>query len=132
MLILIHYSIFPKLLPACLSSANITNLYYNINMSEEVKKGGLHIHIGGLIILVIILLILFKVDIKSKIDSPQFQKNLIYVENVWKEKIVTPIKEKLSKFFIKFTQKEFNRIEDNLKENVFKVPSEEDINYYSN
>ncbi len=101
-------------------------------MSDEVKKGGLHVHFGGLIIVVIILLILFKVDIKSKIDSPQFQKNITYVENVWKENIIKPIKEKLSKFFIKFTEKEFDRIQDNLKENVFKVPSEEDINYYSN
>lgn len=51
-------------------------------MSDEEKpKSNLHIHLGGVIVVIIIILILFKVDIKSKIDSPQFQKNITYVED---------------------------------------------------
>ena len=45
-------------------------------MSDDERKPRLHIHTGGIIILIIILLVLFKVDIKSKINSPQFQKNV--------------------------------------------------------
>jgi len=48
-------------------------------MEEEKKTSRLHINIGGLIILIILALILFKVDIKSKIQSPQFQKNITYI-----------------------------------------------------
>jgi hypothetical protein len=51
-------------------------------MSEEEKpKSNIHINLGGLVIIIIIVLILFKVDIKSKINSPQFQKNIAYIEN---------------------------------------------------
>lgn len=51
-------------------------------MSDEEKpKSNLHIHLGGVIVVIIIILVLFKVDIKSKIDSPQFQKNITYVED---------------------------------------------------
>lgn len=51
-------------------------------MSDEEKpKSRLHIHLGGVIIIIIIVLILFKVDIKEKIQSPQFQKNIAYIEN---------------------------------------------------
>lgn len=53
-------------------------------MNEENKKGGLHVHLGGLIIIIIIILILFKVDLKEKIQSPQFQKNITYIENFFK------------------------------------------------
>lgn len=53
--------------------------------NDNNKRGGLHINIGGLIIVVIILLILFKVDIKEKIQSPQFQKNITYVEDFFKD-----------------------------------------------
>lgn len=51
-------------------------------MSDEEKpKSNLHIHLGGVIIIIIVILVLFKVDIKSKINSPQFQKNITYVED---------------------------------------------------
>ena len=48
---------------------------------EEKPKSNLHIHFGGLILVIIIVLILFKVDIKSKINSPQFHKNITYIED---------------------------------------------------
>ena len=51
-------------------------------MSDEEKpKSNLHIHLGGVIIIIIVILVLFKVDIKSKINSPQFQNNIAYVED---------------------------------------------------
>lgn len=56
-------------------------------MNNDERKPRLHIHFGGLIIIIIIILILFKVDLKSKIQSPQFQKNINYIEelfiNLW-------------------------------------------------
>jgi len=61
-------------------------------MSEEEKpRPSLHIHLGLLFLIIIIGLILFKVDIKSKINSPQFQKNITYIEdffvNIWNKDI---------------------------------------------
>ena len=54
-------------------------------MSDEEKpRPSLHIHLGLLVLIIIIGLILFKVDIKSKINSPQFQKNITYIENFFK------------------------------------------------
>jgi hypothetical protein len=61
-------------------------------MSDEEKpKSNIHINLGGLVVIIIIVLILFKVDIKSKINSPQFQKNITYIEDffkgIWEDKI---------------------------------------------
>ncbi len=44
----------------------------------------LHVHTGGLIIFIIILMILFKVDLKSIVKSQQFQNNISYVSDYLK------------------------------------------------
>ena len=104
-------------------------------MSDE-RKPRLHINIGLLIIITIIVLILFKVDIKSKIKSPQFQENITYVEgqfkNTWQKYIGEPIREKLGKYFVDLTNKKIKQIQDNFTENVLKTPTVEDIEKASN
>ena len=105
-------------------------------MSNDKKKSRLHIHIGGLVILIIILLILFKVDIMSKIQSPQFQKNISYVEEqvktFWQKYVSIPIKSKTGDLFINFTNKGLQQIQDNFSKNILKTPSTEDIEKASN
>ena len=105
-------------------------------MSDGERKSRLHIHIGGLIILIIIALVLFKVDIKSKINSPQFQKNVTYVEEqvktLWQKYIAGPLKAKTGDMFINFTNKGLQKIQDNFTQNVLKTPSVEDIENVSN
>ena len=91
-------------------------------MKDDERKGRLHIHIGGLIIFIIILLILFKVDIKSKIQSPQFQGNFSYIEiqikTFWQEYIMIPVKSKIGELFIDATNKGVKQIQDNFTQNV--------------
>jgi len=99
-------------------------------MSDE-RKPRLHIHTGGIIILIIILLILFKVDIRSKIDSPQFQKNLTYLEaavtNFYKKNISDPLRIKAKDFFIKKTNESIQKWQEGVSNNIFKNPTDEDI-----
>ena len=94
-------------------------------MNNDERKPRLHIHLGGLVIIIIILLILFKVDIKSKIDSPQFQKNYTYIEeqvkSFWQKYILTPIKSKTGEWFIDFTNKKVEEIQNNFTENILKT-----------
>lgn len=101
-------------------------------MSEEEPKSRLHIHLGGLIIVIIIILVLFKVDIKEKIESPQFQKNISYIEDIWQERISIPLREKASFFFKNFTEKGVEKLQENFNEKVFKIPSEQDIENLTN
>jgi hypothetical protein len=100
-------------------------------MSDDERKPRLHIHTGGLIILIIILLILFKVDIGAKINNPQFQKNINYIEEqakaIWQDYIVSPIKSKTGDLFIDFTNKSLEKIQTNFTENVLKTPNIENI-----
>ena len=94
-------------------------------MADDERKPRLHIHLGGLIILIIIALILFKVDIKSKIDSPQFQKNYTYIseqiKTFWKKYISGPLKEKTGDMFVDFTNKGIEKIQENFTQNILKV-----------
>ena len=93
-------------------------------MNDE-RKSRLHIHTGGLIILAIIILILFKVDIKERIESPQFQENYTYIEtNVkvfWQEHISGPLKAKLGGVFVDFTNKKLENFQDNFSKNVLQT-----------
>jgi hypothetical protein len=90
-------------------------------MADE-QKSRLHVHLGGIIIIGIIVLILFKVDIKSKIQSPQFQKNYSYIEeqvkSIWQKYVLDPIKSKTGDFFIDFTNKGVKQIQDNFTKNL--------------
>lgn len=93
-------------------------------MDSDERKSRLHIHLGGLVIVIIIILILFKVDIKSKIQSPQFQENISYIEGqvktFWQKYILGPIKSKTGSFFIDMTNKSFNKIKNNITDNLIK------------
>ena len=101
-------------------------------MAEDERKSRLHIHLGGVIILIIIALILFKVDLRSKIESPQFQKNISYIEeqakNFWKNYILNPLKTKTGSLFMDLTNKGLEQIQKNFSENVLKTPNIEDLN----
>jgi len=99
-------------------------------MAEDERKSRLHIHLGGIIILIIIALILFKVDIKSKIQSPQFQKNYTYIteqaKTFWQKYILNPLKAKTGTLFIDLTNKGIKQMQDNFSQNILKTPSIED------
>ncbi|MCX6754819.1 MAG: hypothetical protein NTU81_03270 [Candidatus Nomurabacteria bacterium] len=105
-------------------------------MNEDERKPRLQIHTGGLIILIIVILILFKVDIVSNIKSVQFQKNISYIEeqskNIWENYILKPIKSKVVGIFIDTTNSELKKIQDNLSNNVLKTTTEKDIQNISN
>lgn len=94
-------------------------------MVDDERKSRLHIHTGGLIILIIILLILFRVDIKSKIKSPQFQENVSYIgeqaKALWQKYILNPIKLKVGDFFIDATNKGVKEMQDNFTKNILKT-----------
>jgi len=94
-------------------------------MDNDERKSRLHIHLGGLVILAIIALILFRVDIKSKIQNPQFQENYAYIEEqvktFWQKYVSGPIKAKAGSFFIDFTNKELEKFQDNFSNNLLKT-----------
>jgi len=93
-------------------------------MSDDERKPRLHIHMGGLIILIIILLILFKIDIKSKIESEQFQKNVTYVEdqvkNLWQKYVVSTVKSKTGEIFMNATNEGLKKMQTGFTDNVLK------------
>lgn len=99
--------------------------------NDDERKPRLHIHTGGLIILIIIVLILFKVDIKSKINSPMFQKNYTYIIDqskiFWEKYISTPLKSKAGDLFIKTTNMQLEKIQNNFSENILKTPKIEEF-----
>ena len=101
--------------------------------SDDERKPRLHVHTGGLIILVIILLILFKVDIRSKIESPQFQKNWNYisekVKDFWKDSILDPLKLKAGGFMMDIADKEVDKLKENISNNLLKTPTMGDSDY---
>ncbi len=59
------------------------------------RPSRLHIHLGGLVIFIIIILMLFKVDLRSAISSPRFQQNISYVKeqslNIWDKYLSNPL-----------------------------------------
>lgn len=78
-------------------------------MGNEDKKPRLQINLGGLVVIIILALVLFKVDIKSKIESEQFQKNTIYitekVKDFWEKYVTNPLKSKTGGLVKDFTGK---------------------------
>lgn len=101
--------------------------------NDDERKPRLHIHTGGLIILVIILLILFKVDIKSKIESPQFQKNWNYiskkVKDFWQNSILDPLKLKAGSFMMDIADKEVDKLKEGISNNLLKAPTMDNYDY---
>jgi hypothetical protein len=97
-------------------------------MSEEKKDSGLHIHLGGLVIVIIILLLIFKVDFKKNIDSPQFQKNVSYLEekskNIWDKYLSKPFVNTWNRIFSSIIDKGT----EELKNSIMKPTNEENVN----
>ncbi|NCU28137.1 MAG: hypothetical protein EOM85_00465 [Candidatus Moranbacteria bacterium] len=89
-------------------------------MENESKKPRIQIRLGGLVILIIIALILFKVDIKDKIESPQFQKNVTYItafaKDVWQNYIALPLQSKANTWFMGVASDGLEKIQDSIKE----------------
>ena len=104
--------------------------------SDDERKPRLHIHTGGLIILILILLILFKVDIKSKIESPQFQKNWNYIEekikDFWKNSILDPLKLKAGSFMMNMADQEIDKLKENISNNILQTSLTDTNGMYSN
>jgi hypothetical protein len=99
-------------------------------MENESKKPRIQIRLGGLVILIILALILFKVDIKGKIESEQFQKNLSYItskaKGFWEKYITEPLKSKTGEFVKDLANQGFEKIQksvDEKAENLFDVKS---------
>lgn len=89
-------------------------------MENESKKPRIQIRLGGLVIIIILGLILFKVDIKDKIESEQFQKNINYVtekiQDFWKKYIVDPFKSKTGDLVKDLANQGLNQIQKSVDE----------------
>lgn len=89
-------------------------------MENESKKPRIQVRLGGLVILIILALILFKVDIRSKIESEQFQKNISYVtektQELWKQYVSDPLKSKTGELVKDLADKGLNQIQKSVDE----------------
>lgn len=96
-------------------------------MEEEKRRPRLQIRLGGLVIIIIIGIVLFKVDLKDKIQSEQFQENLAFIkdkaDDFW-DKITRPIKEKISDEVEDYTEEKLEELQENFKENILKLEDE--------
>lgn len=93
-------------------------------MAEEGQKSGIHIHTGGLIFFIIILLILFKVNIKSVTESPQFKKNIAFIEEkaeiLWNDYLSKPLTNTWNNLFSNFVNEGVKSLKNNALDN-FKI-----------
>lgn len=91
-------------------------------MNDSENKKSIHIHTGGLIIFIILIIIIFKVDIKSKITSPQFQKNITYIEDqakyLWDKYLAQPVKKATSNIFTDITDKGVKELQTNVNKKL--------------
>lgn len=97
---------------------------------EEKRRGPrLQIRLGGLMVLVIIALVFFKVDIKEKIQSERFQQNIEcvkgYVSDFW-EKITRPIRKKIGDRVEEYTEDQLDKIQEGIKKNVLNLIDKEE------
>ena len=91
-------------------------------MSDNKYPSRLHIHLGGLIIIIIIVLILFKVDLKSTINSPRLQENVSYLEDeglsVWNNYLSKPLKRGWDGLFNTLLDKGIKQIKSGISKNL--------------
>ena len=89
-------------------------------MENESKKPRIQIRLGGLIVIIILALILFKVDIKTKIESEQFQKNISYITDksmeIWEKYISGPFKSKTGDFIKDLANQGLDKIQESVNE----------------
>ena len=98
-------------------------------MSDDERKPRIHIHTGGLIILIILLLILFKVDLPSKINSPQFSENITFLKteatNFWNNYIIFPMKSSSGEWLKNTVDNTVNggidKVQNNLSDKLYKT-----------
>jgi hypothetical protein len=106
-------------------------------MSDDERKPRVHIHTGGLIILIILLFILFKVDLVSKVKSPQFQENITFVKTeatkFWNDYVVFPMKSSSGEWLKNTVNNTVNggleKVQNNLSEKINKT---DEINQLNN
>lgn len=88
---------------------------------DENKKSSVSIRWGSVILIVAIVFILFKIDIKDKIQSEQFQENISYIkeqaQNIW-NKIVDITKSKASEVIINSANEGLDKIQNDIKKNI--------------
>lgn len=93
-------------------------------MNEDERKSKFHVHFGGIIIIIIIILVLANIDIKSKLQSGEFQKNITHIIDQGKiainQYILNPLKIKTNQVFVDTTNKGIKQIQDNFANNVLK------------
>jgi len=86
-----------------------------------------HFHLGGLLILLIIIFVLLKVDIKTVVNSPQFQQNASFVKEqatiVWSKYLKDPLTRSWNGLFNKIIDKGVDQIKDEIK-----IPIASDVN----
>lgn len=86
-------------------------------MSEE-NKSRVHIHLFRLIIIIAIIFVLLKVDIKSLVKSPQLQENISYVKDqmvsLWDRYLALPVKEAWDGLFKNLMNKGIDTVQGSL------------------
>jgi hypothetical protein len=101
----------------------------NIAKPKDKKQ----FHLGALILVIIIVFVLFKVNLEKAINSPQFQKNVNYIQ-VNSEKAFNYIWDNIFGK-LKFPSIDPAKIDEVVKpdkvKDYFKVPTDEYINQYS-
>ncbi len=89
-------------------------------MENESKKPRIQIRLGGLVLLIILALILFKVDIKDKVESEKFQKNISYVtdktKELWEKYIIQPFKSKTGEWVKDLASDGLEKIQESVNE----------------
>lgn len=96
-------------------------------MENDSHSSSVHIHIGGLILLIIITLILFKVNIRQAVHSPQFQSNISYIEEegryIYNTYVIKPLESMWKIISDQFPKGSGNSMTPPTNSNVFKLPT---------
>ena len=107
---------------------------------EEKPKRHKRFRIGALILAIVIIIILFKVDLRKDMESPRFKSNIAYIEemvgNFFQKRIKKPMLSAWDNMFKLKTPNIDNstidrKIQPNKIKNYFNITSEEEINQFS-
>lgn len=90
-------------------------------MSEE-NKSGVRVRWGWIIILAGIIFLLFKVDIKEKVESKQFKENISYIKNkinyFWDKYVVDFTKSKIGEVITNVATDSLKTVQENVTKNI--------------
>ena len=85
-------------------------------MSDEEQKKSIHFHLGGVIVLILFIAVLFNVDMKKTINNPKFQANITYIENkaedLWKQYLSKPVLYIWNNLFSDLISKGINQVKE--------------------